>query len=130
MTPDATRSIAVTLAFESGYAPSDATALIIDRSLANRVARAVGSAAICFAFAFVCVFVPLAHFVLVPSFLVAGITLFVIRLRENSSLAEVRGVCPRCREQRVFPASGRFRDKRSLRCNQCAEKMTLTMTLE
>lgn len=121
------RAVPVTLAFESGYPAREGIAVVVDRSLASRVTRAVSAGALFGALAFLGVFVPLAHFVLVPSFLIIGISLGIMRLREGSSLTEVRGVCPRCREEKVFPASGRFRDKRSLRCNQCAEKMSLTV---
>lgn len=116
------------LEFESGYAPSAATAIVVDRTMANRVKRAFLSMGVCVFLALVSVFIPLMHFILPPTFLITGVVLAITRLREETSLVEVRGNCPRCKIEKVFPAQGRFVDKRTLRCSQCAEQMKLLVS--
>jgi hypothetical protein len=116
------RSIPVKLDFE-GYGASTGTAVVLERNPPERAARAGIALFLCLCFAAVSVFVPLFHFVLVPTFVITGITLFALRLREHETLLEVKGHCPSCKEEKLIETSGRFVDGRSLRCNQCATKM-------
>jgi hypothetical protein len=120
----AQRSLPVRLEFERHPAASGVV-VVVDRGMSERLLRALFALAVCFAFAGVCVFVPLSHFVLVPTFVVTGVTLFLLRLREHASLVSVRGSCPSCREEKLILSSGRFRDGRSVRCDQCATQMRL-----
>ena len=64
-------------------------------------------------------FVPVAHFVLVPVFLTAGAVTGIKRWLEIRRLAEVRGPCPRCGAQQTLKAGGRFEPGRSLDCPAC-----------
>lgn len=122
----ARRSLAVRVAFESGFPMTDATAVVVDRDLPTRVTRAGAVFGLCFAFAFLGLFVPLMHLILPPTLLLTGLVLAALRLRERVSFVELRGFCPRCREDTVVAASGPFKDKRAIRCHQCAEKMTIS----
>lgn len=71
----------------------------------------------------VCLFVPVLHFVLVPSLLLAGVALAVTRLRAHRSLVQVEGACPRCNVARTRPASGRFRDGRKVHREECGAQL-------
>ena len=70
-------------------------------------------------------FIPIAHFVLVPTFLLCGIALAVLRLREGRRLVGLRGVCPRCGAEQEFQASGRFDRERDVVCPRCHARLRL-----
>ena len=101
-----------------GFAPRPATALVIEQSTAA-VARSFVGARHFWGLALGGLFIPVAHLILVPVFLAAGIILAIKRSREERRLAEVRGPCPRCGAQQVFKGSGRFANGRSLDCPAC-----------
>jgi hypothetical protein len=102
-----------------GFAPRSGTAVVIEQSTGERVGRAVAGLGMFWALALGGLFIPVAHFLLVPVFLAAGIILAVKRSREARRLAEVRGPCPRCGAQQTFKAGGRFAPGRSLDCPAC-----------
>ena len=98
-------------------------AVTIERTLAGRVVRAATALAGLWGAAFVCVFIPLLHFVLVPTLLLLGPVMAALRLREKVSFKAVRGACPRCLLDRTFEASGRFRDGGGLHCDGCGNEI-------
>jgi len=102
-----------------GFAPRPGTAVVIEQSTGERVGRVFTGLAMFWALALGGLFIPVAHFVLVPVFLTAGIIMAVKRSREDRRLAEVRGPCPRCGAQQTFKAGGRFAPGRSLDCPAC-----------
>jgi hypothetical protein len=102
-----------------GFAPRPATALVIEQSTGERVGRAFAGLGMFWALALGGLFIPVAHFILVPVFLVAGVVLAVKRSREDRRLAEVRGPCPRCGAEQVFKAGGRFEPGRGFDCPAC-----------
>ena len=73
-------------------------------------------------------FIPVAHFVLVPTFVVAGIIVAAKRAREDRRLILLRGACPRCGAEQEFRPGGRFTDERSLDCPECHGTLTLVAT--
>jgi hypothetical protein len=95
-------------------------ARVRERDPGERGARALKAAGICLGFAVLSVFIPIAHFVLVPSFLLAGVFFAFRRLRERASLVKLTGVCPRCREERTFEASGAFLPAMKTTCPVCS----------
>ena len=102
-----------------GFAPRPGTAVVIEQSTGERVGRAFAGLGMFWALALGGLFIPVAHFILVPTFLAAGIIMAVKRSREDRRLAEVRGPCPRCGAQQTFKAGGRFESGRSLDCPAC-----------
>ena len=102
-----------------GFTPRPATAVVIEQSTGERVARAFAGLGMFWALALGGLFIPVAHFILVPVFLSAGIIMAIKRSREDRRLAEVRGPCPRCGAQQTFKAGGRFEAGRSLDCPAC-----------
>src|SRR5215475_5533429 len=92
---DGTSRVPVTLAV-FGANPVPAVAVVRHRSLASRLGRAGLGLAIAWLLAFPAIFLPVLHFVLVPGFVIGGIALAVVRLREDRTLARVEGTCPRC----------------------------------
>ena len=108
-----------------GCAPQPATALVIEQSTAERVGRAFAGLAMFWALALLGLFIPVAHFILVPTFLAAGIVMAVKRSREERRLTLVRGACPRCGTSQAFKAGGRFASGRSFDCPACHGLLTL-----
>lgn len=108
-----------------GCAPRPATAHVIEQSTAERVERAFAGLAMFWALALLGLFIPVAHFILVPTFLIAGIVMAVKRSREERRLTLVRGACPRCGTPQAFKAGGRFARGRSLDCPACHGMLTL-----
>ena len=102
-----------------GFTPRPATAVVIEHSTGERVGRAFAGLGMFWALALGGLFIPVAHFILVPVFLSAGIIMAIKRSREDRRLAEVRGPCPRCGTQQTFKAGGRFEPGRSLDCPAC-----------
>ncbi|MCC7111896.1 MAG: hypothetical protein IT382_21555 [Deltaproteobacteria bacterium] len=109
-------------------APTHAQASIVERSPASRLARAALIWGALWGAMFVCIFIPVLHFVLVPSLLVLGPVMGILRLREGVSLVGLRGSCPRCGVPRSFTASGRFKDGREIHCDGCGNGMVLRLS--
>lgn len=106
-------------------AGTQGVAVTVERTLAGRVARATIMLGALWGAALLCVFIPLLHFVLVPTLLLLGPVLAFARVREAVSLRAVRGACPRCQVERTFPGSGRFRDGCGLHCDGCGNDIAL-----
>jgi hypothetical protein len=109
-----------------GAPPAPATATILSQAPGERLARTAAALGACWGLALVSVFIPVAHFVLVPTFFVAGIAVAVARAREATRLLAVRGACPRCAREQEFPAGGRLTPGRTLDCPACHNTLTLT----
>lgn len=115
---------AVTLELPNCQATSG-IAVVIERTLPARVARAAAIWGALWGAMLVCVFIPVLHFVLVPSLLLLGPIMGVLRVREAESLQAVRGRCPRCLLDRTFAASGRFKDGQGVHCDGCGNEILL-----
>lgn len=69
----------------------------------ERWLRALSILGIMWGVALVTVFIPIAHFVLVPGFLVAGPVAAVLRYRAHENTEEATGECPTCGHPMVVP---------------------------
>jgi len=87
-----------------------------------RVAAAVGA---CWGLALAAVFIPIAHFVLVPALVITGIITGVSRAREEWAIVGVRGDCPRCEWAEGFRVSGRLTRERDVSCPRCHTNLHL-----
>jgi hypothetical protein len=108
--------------------PTTGKATLVENAPPTRFMRAAVITGACWAVALACVFIPLLHFVLVPTFVALGAILGVLRLREDVTLATVEGACPKCRTERTFVVGGRFTDGRAVHCDGCGNKFTVHMT--
>ena len=108
-----------------GYPSRPATAVIIEQSPGQRFARAVAGLAIFWGCALGGLFIPVAHFILVPTFLTAGIVMAAKRVREDRRLIAVRGSCPRCGIEQEFKPGGRFVGGRKFDCPRCHGNLAL-----
>ena len=108
-----------------GFPPCGVTAVIIEQTPAQRLGRALAGLGMCWALALGGLFIPVAHFILVPTFVVAGIIVAVKRAREDRRLVLLRGVCPRCGAAQEFKPGGRFATGRCVDCPKCHGILTL-----
>jgi len=113
------RDVAVQLhAF--GLTRTSGTARVREHDHGERVGRALRAAGICLGLAALSVFLPIAHFVLVPTFLIAA-PIFALRaLHTRASLIGLEGTCPRCNEKRTFEAKGTFKPGIKVTCPVCS----------
>ncbi len=102
-----------------GSAPGDGVADVRVYPVARQVLRALGALAGIWLAALASAFIPVAHLLLVPGFLVWGMVLFVRRLRTDRVALGVRGTCPDCGEDQAFEAGGRWRLPRTFTCAAC-----------
>ena len=109
-----------------GASPSAATATVVVQSPGRRLARTLAGLGSCWVLALVTLFIPVAHFILVPTFVSAGIVVAILRAREDRRLLKVVGVCPRCGVSQEFSAGGRFQSEKSLDCPKCHTRLTLS----
>ena len=103
-----------------GMPRTPGTARVREHDHGERVARALRAAGLCLGLAALAVFLPIAHFVLVPAFLIAAPIFALRRLRDRTSIVALRGTCPRCGEERQFEAKGRFGPGFKVSCPVCS----------
>ena len=108
-----------------GHPPQPARAVILEQAPGQRFARTLAGLGMFWGLGLASVFIPVAHFVLVPTFAVAGVVMAVKRAREDRRLLLVRGACPRCGTMQELRPGGRFVDGRSFDCPSCHGNLTL-----
>jgi len=85
-----------------------------------RAVRALKALGLCWLVALLCVLIPIAHFVLVPGFFIAGPVMAWLRYRHTSLVLGGIGMCPTCDvEVRVKPASEEW--PLQVACDECRE---------
>ncbi len=100
----------------------EATVLQFDR--AERIARAGKGLAMAWGAALVSVFIPVAHFLLVPGFFLAGLVVFGKRMRRRAVVDTVRGACPDCKHEQAFDTSTGWHLPMHLTCANCHRLLT------
>lgn len=74
---------------------ADGTLYFTAYNPADRTTRAITALVVCWVIAAVTLFIPIAHFFLVPAFLIAGPIVAFSRYRQVDSKEKVEGICPR-----------------------------------
>jgi hypothetical protein len=110
-----------------GAAPTPAVARLLTQTARDRALRVLAALGIFWGLAIPAVFMPVAHFILVPTLLLTGIAVAALRAREGVRLLGARGRCPRCGAETEFPGSGRFRSPHALDCPRCHTRLSLTV---
>jgi len=114
----------------TGYGPTPSTALVtltrFDR--AERLRRAAKGAGAAWAAALGSVFIPVAHFVLVPTFIALGAFLAWSRAHADIVLARAHGTCPDCGTDQDLDVHGRWSLPHRVACRACHRALTLRET--
>lgn len=124
-----TRVLPVRLSLGS-ETPTAAEATVADWTLLERTRRAAIGMAISWSLAGVSILIPGLHFILPPVLILAGPIIFVVRFLVRSSFTEVNGVCPRCKEPKKMPMSGKVTDETNVFCDGCGNQLTLRVITE
>lgn len=91
----------------------------------ERVQRALKMLVILWALALATVFVPIAHFVLVPTFLLAGPIVAFRRYGMKSVLEKAGGACPACGQEIAIPLAPGDRLPKRGYCPACNKPLRL-----
>ena len=94
----------------------------------ERMARAGKGLAMAWGAALVSVFIPVAHFLLVPGFFLAGLVVFVKKMRRSVVVDSVHGTCPDCKHEQAFDASTGWHLPMHLTCANCSRLLTAMRT--
>jgi len=120
--------VQVATAFRYYQQHSDAHARVALYGRIDRVRRAVLGLLACWAAACGALFVPVLHFVLVPSLLIAGPWLALTRLGERRTVLGVEGPCPACGGAiAARPGGGATQE---VRCTHCRRSIEWALTEE
>jgi hypothetical protein len=111
----------------SGYSGNRTSAFITieDLQLRRRLARAVRTLGLWWGAGVVCVFIPIAHFVLVPSCLVGGLAAAGYRLSVRRIVTAARATCPDCGVEQELDILGAWRQRSHLACRACHRALRL-----
>ncbi len=102
--------------------PGVATVTTFDR--AEGIRRAVKGLAVAWGAAVVSIFIPVAHFLLVPGFALAGVFVFTKRIRMREVAESIHGTCPNCGHEQDFNPSGDWHLPMHLTCANCSRLLT------
>jgi hypothetical protein len=94
---------------------------------AQRVKRALGALGKWWGIAVLSISIPVAHFILVPSFLAYGGWQFFQRLGTGELATDARGTCPDCGAAQVLDLAPRWRAPQPVTCRQCHRGLRLSL---
>ena len=112
----------------SGYGgtPTTATLTIQSFDRPERMRRALKGLGKFWAFAVGSVFIPVAHFLLVPAFAVFGAYTFFERLGARQIVTTAEGTCPDCGRTQQLETGGRWRLPRDVACRYCQRSLRIS----
>jgi hypothetical protein len=112
----------------AGYSDQRTEATIRIRSYdrAGRVKRAISGLLAWWGAAVVSVFIPVAHFFLVPGFLLFGLVTFVRRLKTPDLVVAAHGTCPDCGAAQDLDILGAWDASRDVICRECHRPLRLS----
>jgi hypothetical protein len=110
-----------------GAQPTEVQVTVVELSPLARFGRSGTGLVGLWGAAAVAIFFPVLHLILVPTLLVGGVVVAVLRARQAQKVASVRGICPRCRTERSFQARGRARRQQIVDCPACHANATLVV---
>jgi hypothetical protein len=125
MSDDHTRVQAFVLTGFSGT-PTRGTLTIRMFEKPERMRRALLALGKWWGVALLSVFIPVAHFLLVPSFFLYGIWELVQRLGTAEVALPARGTCPDCGTEQPLDLGARWRVPQEVTCRKCGRGLTLS----
>lgn len=103
-----------------------ATVMVVSYGRPQRVRRSLKGLGTWWGAALVSTLIPIAHFVLVPSFLLYGVYTFARRLTADQVALAGRGTCPDCGREQALDVTGRWSVPRTTSCRYCQRSLLLT----
>lgn len=112
----------------SGYhgRPTAGSVTVVEYSRRERWRRALGGLGKWWGIAVLAVFIPVAHFILVPSFLGYGVWQFAQRMGTVELATGARGTCPDCGKEQAFEVAARWRAPQPVTCRYCQRGLKLS----
>ena len=113
----------------NGFAPSPGhgTVTVVSYGRPARWRRALKVLGKWWGIAILSVFIPVAHFVLVPSFFLFGLFQFSQRLGADEVPHDARGICPDCGADQRLELAARWRVPQLVTCRDCHRGLRLTL---
>jgi hypothetical protein len=113
----------------SGYhgRPTPGTVTIHEFNREQRWRRALQGLGKWWGVALLSVFIPIAHFLFVPSFLLYGIWQFVQRIGTSELATNARGTCPDCNREQALELAVRWRAPQLVTCRYCQRGLQLSI---
>jgi hypothetical protein len=96
----------------------------------QRLRRAIAGVGKWWGVALLAVFIPVAHFVLVPSFLGYGVWQFFQRLGTVELATAARGTCPDCGTEQPLELAPRWRAPQAVTCRHCSRGLRLSLATD
>ncbi len=96
-------------------------------SRAERIQRGAKVTGIAWGVAILCVFIPILHFVLVPSFLIGGLVLGVMNSMERGQIVSSHLGCPNCSAE-VPLVNESVSWPKQIRCSSCSVTLAIAPT--
>jgi len=111
-----------------GYAKETTagTVSVEDVPRGRRVGGAITRFVLLLCAAAVSILIPLAHFILVPSFLIAAFITLFQRLALSAKVVGARGTCPDCGLEQDLDVPRQWRLPVDVTCRGCQRRLTLT----
>ena len=107
-------------------APTRGTVTVISYDREARIRRAFQALATWWACAVGSIFIPVAHFGLVPGFFIFGIVQFFQRLGTHELGFDAAGTCPDCGAEQALELPPRWKVPQQITCRKCQRGLTLT----
>ena len=113
----------------TGYSPQPQTGTVTITSFnrEQRARRALIGLGKWWGAALLAVFIPVAHFLLVPGFLLYGVVQCVERWRTAELASGARGTCPDCGREQALEVSPRWRVPQSVTCSACQRGLQISI---
>ena len=113
----------------NGYhgSPTSGSVTIHTFDREQRLRRAVAGLGKWWGVAVLCVFIPVAHFILVPSFLAYGAWQFFQRAGTVELATDARGTCPDCGAEQALELAPRWRVPQPVTCRHCHRGLRLSL---
>ncbi len=106
---------------------SKATVRVLGHDRHDRARRALVGLASCWGAAIGAVFLPVLHFVLVPSLVVAGPIVAWSQLRQHLTVLDIEGPCPACAAPIREPLMSDTQTPITIRCESCRRALSVRL---
>jgi hypothetical protein len=106
--------------------PGSGRVIVVEFDRGARWRRALRALGQWWGVALLCVFIPVAHFALVPGFFLFAIYQFFQRLGTAAIGKGAQGTCPDCGVEQEFELAGRWRVPQLVSCRACRRGLRLT----